>query len=234
MSIDSLSISQLITNTLKTIDQNKALNNSKISGETFAQLLSEVLLQSELESAQNDSSNLFNGSLSTLFSSLSLDPSELSVSRIQPLLEETGLPIQETNTDATNLNANLKGVLTGSGDLFIKAGETYGVSPELLAAISMHETGNGISNAAKFKYNVAGMMGKDGLKTYVSIEESIMDLARNLKENYINEGKTSVAEIGAKYAPVGAENDPNNLNNYWVTGVQNYFDILTNKEADFA
>jgi hypothetical protein len=226
--MDINSIAPLLINTLNSINQ----KNSKVSNETFASLLSEVLLQSELDNSSLDSSSQLDSGLTTLFSSLGQDPnltSSLSTIENEPSVSS----LQSTDSSVASLNAHLKGALANNGDLFVKAGEMFQVSPALLAAISMHETGNGTSNAARFKYNVAGMMGKDGLKTYSSIEESILDMARNLKHNYIDAGKNTIAQIGAKYAPIGATNDPTGLNNNWVTGVQQYFNMMTN-EADLA
>lgn len=128
--------------------------------------------------------------------------------------------------DSGKINQVLEGKLEGMGDAFVKAGRKYNINPALLVAISQHETGNGKSRAAHEKNNIAGMMGSHGLKTYASVEESIMDMARNLSHNYLETGLTTIPQIGAKYAPVGASNDPNNLNNYWVTVVTKYFNRL--------
>lgn len=124
------------------------------------------------------------------------------------------------------LNSLLGGKLKNAAQYFIEAGKQYDIHPGLLAAISMHETGNGKSRAANERLNVAGMMGKSGLKTYSSIEESIFDMARNLRKNYLNQGKDTIEKIGAKYAPIGASNDPTNLNTHWVNGVSKYFNKI--------
>ncbi|RNF38775.1 glucosaminidase domain-containing protein [Planococcus salinus] len=124
------------------------------------------------------------------------------------------------------LENTLDGKLSGSAVHFINAGKKYDIDPNLLSAIAIHETGNGSSRAANEKNNVAGMMGKNGLRSYGSVEESIFDMARNLRQNYLDQGKTTVAEIGAKYAPVGAANDPTGLNNHWTTGVSRQLNNL--------
>lgn len=124
------------------------------------------------------------------------------------------------------LNQVLDGKLEGMGQVFIHVGKLYNVDPALLAAISQHETGNGQSHAAYEKNNVAGMMGANGLKSYSSVEASIMDMARNISKNYLQKGFTSIAKIGAKYAPIGADNDPTGLNHDWVTGVTKYYNQL--------
>ncbi|MDR7235713.1 glucosaminidase domain-containing protein [Neobacillus drentensis] len=141
-----------------------------------------------------------------------------------PLKSDKPLRFQESSSD--KLNQVLGGKLTGMGDVFVSAGKRYNVNPALLISIAQHETGNGKSYAAINKNNVAGMMGVNGLKSYSSVEDSIMDMARNLSKNYIGTGLTTISKIGAKYAPIGADNDPNGLNNQWVTGVTKFFDRL--------
>lgn len=199
------------------LGDSKLSNLSGLTSSSFEQLLEQVLLQTELN--QKTTSNP--------------DITSLLFTRLSSVVPQTRAEVPQSasltakTTSSNNLNAHLKGVLQNTGHLFAEAGKKYDIDPALLAAISIHETGNGTSNAARFKFNVAGMMGKNGLKSYSSIEESIFDMARNLKQNYIDKGKLTIAQIGAKYAPIGAANDPTKLNNHWVTGVQRYFDTLT-------
>lgn len=124
------------------------------------------------------------------------------------------------------LDEQLGGKLSGAAVHFIEAGKKYDIDPKLLSAIAVHETGNGTSRAANEKNNIAGMMGKNGLRSYETVADSIYDMARNLRQNYLNQGKESIAQIGAKYAPVGAANDPTGLNNHWTTGVQRFYNTL--------
>jgi len=121
------------------------------------------------------------------------------------------------------LDNSLEGKLSGTATHFINAGKKYDIDPGLLSAIAIHETGNGSSKAVNEKNNVAGMMGKTGLRSYASVEDSIFDMARNLRQNYLNQGKDTIAKIGAKYAPIGVANDPTGLNNHWTTGVNRHF-----------
>ena len=131
-------------------------------------------------------------------------------------------PVQFLKLDST-----LEGKLSGTATHFINAGKQYDIDPGLLSAIAIHETGNGSSRAVNEKNNVAGMMGKNGLRSYTSVEESIFDMARNLRENYLNHGKDTIEKIGAKYAPIGVANDPTGLNNHWTTGVNRHFNNLS-------
>ncbi|OZS78414.1 hypothetical protein CF394_06555 [Tetzosporium hominis] len=117
------------------------------------------------------------------------------------------------------MEKHLSGKLSGTAKDFITAGQKYNLNPLFLAAIAQHETGNGSSRAILEKNNVAGMMGRNGLRTYSTLQESIDGMASNLRRNYLNQGLTTISQIGAKYAPVGASNDPTGLNNHWVTGV---------------
>lgn len=121
------------------------------------------------------------------------------------------------------LNSNLGGALKNSGDVFASVGKKYGIDPALLAAIAVHETGNGTSKAIKNKNNVGGMMGKSGLMTFSSLEEGIDKMASNLKRNYFDKGLTTIEQIQKKYAPNGAANDPTGLNQHWVGGVSKYY-----------
>jgi len=125
------------------------------------------------------------------------------------------------------LENSLEGKLSGTAVHFINAGKKYDIDPGLLSAIAIHETGNGSSRTVNEKNNVAGMMGKNGLRSYQSVEDSIFDMARNLRQNYLDQGKDTIAAIGAKYAPVGAANDPTGLNNHWTKGVSRQLDNLT-------
>lgn len=113
------------------------------------------------------------------------------------------------------------GLLKGKEHLFNKYGEKYGVDPTLALAISMFETGNGTSSLLKNKNNAGGMYdSKNGtFFKFDSIEQGIESMIKNLQKNYISQGLTSIAAIQKKYAPNGANNDPNGLNKYWTDGV---------------
>jgi hypothetical protein len=94
------------------------------------------------------------------------------------------------------------------------------VEPALLKAVIFHETGNmkfpGAPSAKK-KNNFGGiMLPKGGLRTYATPEEGIAAVAKLLGGKY--KGK-SIADIAKNYAPVGAANDPNNLNANWIKAV---------------
>lgn len=131
-----------------------------------------------------------------------------------------------SSVTADQLNSKFKGALYGHGQDFIDAGQKYGIDPAFLAAISMHETGNGSSNAINRQNNVAGMMGKNGLMSFDSIQDGINAEAANLVKLYINDGLLTPEQIQKRYAPVGAANDPNGLNSDWLNGVVQFWKQL--------
>ena len=128
---------------------------------------------------------------------------------------------------AAQLNAQLGGTLAGKGKAFVDAGKLHNIDPAFLAAVAMHETGNGTSNASKTKNNVGGMMkSSGGLMTFTSINEGITSMASNLRRLYVNQGLVTVDAIQKKYAPSGAANDPTGLNNNWVKGVNKFLGMF--------
>lgn len=126
-------------------------------------------------------------------------------------------------TTAAKLNEHLGGKFAGKGQAFVDAAKKHGVDPALLGAIAMHETGNGTSNAVRNKNNPGGLMNPKTkwktLQRFSTLEKGIDAMARNLKRNYIDKGLTTPTQIGKKYAPIGAANDPGGRNKYWVGSV---------------
>ena len=188
------------------------------SSDFFQAILQSILLEGE--SSDPPQPQLSNGSI--LAGTTPILDNIKDFSHI--LKSTTSLDFSEVSLE--KLNSTLKGKLSNLAEQFVEVGRTYNINPNLLASVAMHETGNGKSQAAYEKNNIAGMMGKNGLRHYDSVAESISDMARNLRKNYLDKGLDSIAKIGAKYAPVGANNDPTGLNNHWVKGVNNFFGTL--------
>ncbi|MRB61831.1 conjugal transfer protein, partial [Bacillus thuringiensis] len=51
-----------------------------------------------------------------------------------------------------------------------------------------------------------------------TLHEGLDVMAKNLYKLYISQGFTTIPQLGAKYAPVGASNDPQGMNKDWVPG----------------
>ncbi|HJV45783.1 MAG TPA: glucosaminidase domain-containing protein [Bacillota bacterium] len=203
---------------------------------SFARILSQLMedrepSDSSFSPIQTDVLNIPNlAPRDVIYSPISTKPSQYPTTRVYPTqasAQTSGLTSTSQLNQAARLNEILKGKLEGTGELFVSAGQRFGVNPALLASISMHETGNGSSRAAHERNNISGTMTSSGLKNYSTVEESIMDMARNIRKNYLDEGLTSIQQIGNKYAPIGAENDPTSLNQYWVSQVTKNFKSFT-------
>ena len=96
-------------------------------------------------------------------------------------------------------------------------------------AISKWETGSYTSNAFITMNNVGGNFCQGKLLTFNTLEDGINYFLNNLKNNYFDLGLNTLEKIQPKYCPIGAENDPNNLNQYWLDGVTNMYLQLTGK-----
>lgn len=98
------------------------------------------------------------------------------------------------------LDMFLTGVLKGKGKQFCKAQEKYGVNATFLVGIANLESGRGLSDVAKTHNNIAGMKTSKGYLKYKTVDDCIDSLAANIKENYINEGYTTIGKINKKYS----------------------------------
>lgn len=110
-----------------------------------------------------------------------------------------------------------------------KVAQNYGVDWRLAIAISMHETGKYTSVAFNDNNNVGGNFRNGSLMVFEDLDKGIDFFISNLKTKYIDLELDTIEEISVKYAPIGADNDPNNLNQYWVSGVTKYYKELGGK-----
>lgn len=67
------------------------------------------------------------------------------------------------------------------------------------------------------------------LINYNSLEEGIVAFLSNLKNNYFDVGLDTLDKIQPKYCPIGAVNDPNGLNKYWLNGTKKMYNELISK-----
>lgn len=138
----------------------------------------------------------------------------------------TLVPVADPTAAATPLTG-LPEPLAPYASTFEEAGRKYGIDPKLLAAIAIHETGGGTSPAFRNKNNAMGISNDSGVVAQESVEASIEKMARSLtRPGGYYDGKNTIAEIGAVYAPKGARNDPRDLNKYWPTKVAEYYAAL--------
>ncbi|MCU0695636.1 MAG: peptidoglycan-binding protein [Myxococcaceae bacterium] len=110
---------------------------------------------------------------------------------------------------------------------FLEAARTHDLDPRVLVAISKFETGNWTSAAFRNKNNAMGVSNARGPIAFARAEDSIERMARVLaspRGPYRN--ATTIGQVGAIYAPVGASNDPNGTNGYWPRSVGRLTDEL--------
>lgn len=101
----------------------------------------------------------------------------------------------------------------------------------LVVAISKHETGNWTSSLYKENNNFGGIYNSKDKKfySYESNEKGLQAFVNLLKNNYFGKGLNTIEEIGAKYCPVGASNDPKGINQHWVPKVTQYYNNYLGK-----
>lgn len=124
---------------------------------------------------------------------------------------------------AANIDAYLAGKgspMAGQGSAFLASGGRWQVDPRLLVAIAGAESAFGTITCAPF--NAWGYGCPNGPYEFTSWADGIDTVAEGLRTNYLAEGRTSVALINLKYAPVGAANDPTGLNNHWTINVSRF------------
>lgn len=120
--------------------------------------------------------------------------------------------------------------MTGQGSAFVASGGRWQIDPRLLVAIAGAESSFGGITCAPF--NAWGWGCPNGPYRFESWADGIDTVAKGLRTNYLSEGRTSVALIHQKYAPVAAANDPTGLNNYWTVNVSRFLVELGGDPGD--
>ncbi|MGG0177965.1 SH3 domain-containing protein [Gottfriedia acidiceleris] len=92
---------------------------------------------------------------------------------------------------ASNVKSGVKSILTGQGQLFIDAGNKYGVNALYLAAHAIHESGFGTSQISLGKNNLFGFGSYDATPyiasyKFMSVQENVEYIARSIKSTYLN------------------------------------------------
>lgn len=125
---------------------------------------------------------------------------------------------------ATQLDSYLAGKgspLAGHGNTFVYQSTAVGLDPRLLVAISGAETSFGTYGPSQTIHNPFGM--GPGI-VYPSWDDSIASAARNLGGSlYKGAGLVTIAQIQRRWAPIGATNDPTQLNSNWYRNVSRYY-----------
>lgn len=138
-------------------------------------------------------------------------------------------PLGLTCTAPTDARA-LETLLTGAGspmapwaESLVAAASAVDLDPRAVVAIAAHETLLATYRPSQEINNPFGLgPGWAFDDNGAAIERAIAVLDRY----YLAEGRDTIATIGPKWAPIGADNDPDGLNNHWVAGVSVYYRAL--------
>jgi hypothetical protein len=103
--------------------------------------------------------------------------------------------------------------LVGLGDVFVREGVANGIDPRALVAIARAESSLGSDSGARARNNAFGWGPH---RTFSSWEENIATVARGLRTGYLDDGLVTLPQIQQRYAPLGAGNDPTDLNSNWL------------------
>lgn len=133
----------------------------------------------------------------------------------------TAAPMSVTAAELDSYLASQGSPMAGQGAAFVASGAVWKMDPRLLVAIAGAESSFGKITCGPF--NAWGYGCPNNPFGWSSWADAIDTVTKGLRTNYLGEGRTSVALIQQKYAPSGASNDPNGLNNYWVTNVSRFY-----------
>jgi cell wall-associated NlpC family hydrolase len=109
------------------------------------------------------------------------------------------------------------------------AANKYRIDPRLIVAVSGGETSFGKAGPGPRRFNAWGI-GPG--RAYGSWSQGIDAAAKLLRDGYIGQGLTSLSAIQQKWAPLGAGNDPSNLNSNWTRTIGSFYSDLGGDPAD--
>ena len=119
-----------------------------------------------------------------------------------------------------NLLVRAGSPLAGEGATFVREARRVGIDPRALVAIAAHETILLTYGPSRLIRNPFGLGPGWHFDSHAA---AIARAATTLERYYLPEGRTTLAAIGAKWAPLGVANDPTNLNRHWAGGVGTYY-----------
>lgn len=138
----------------------------------------------------------------------------------------------EININQLNKKLSSAGKMSGTGDIIVRVAKRNNIDPIIFSAIMLHETGFGSSNAIRNYNNPGGMMNPatnwSTLIKYPSLEVGYESTAKTISRLMNKGGLSTIEQLGAVYAPIGASNDPTGLNRFWAPNVNRLVNELKN------
>lgn len=118
------------------------------------------------------------------------------------------------------------GAFKGKRTTFEHASAKHNVDPVLMIAISIHETAWGTSRVLLEHNNPSGQMRGNQIIHFDSLEDGLEMTGQTLNNLWNERGLNTIEKLGSAYAPVGAGNDPTNLNIHWVPTIHKFIEEL--------
>ncbi|MEB5953126.1 peptidoglycan DD-metalloendopeptidase family protein [Enterococcus innesii] len=118
------------------------------------------------------------------------------------------------------------GAFKGKRAAFEHASAKHNFDPVLMIAISIHETAWGTSRALLEHNNPSGQMRGNQIIHFDSLEDGLEMTGQTLYNLWNESGLNTIEKLGSAYAPVGAGNDPTNLNIHWVPTIHKFIEEL--------
>ena len=110
--------------------------------------------------------------------------------------------------------------LSGQGATIVSTASAADIDPRAIVAIAAHETMLETYAPSRIIRNPFGL--GPGM-TFASEADAVAKAVQVLRDYYLPEGRDTIPEIGAKWAPSGVANDPGRLNDHWTSGVSQYY-----------
>ena len=175
-----------------------------------------------------DKKELKNRNIDFVAIATTIDNDEVAIVTDEDIEIEEVEEIEKEEKEETADNCNLGTIECKIYNKGIEKGMTK-KQAILAVAISKHETGKWTSNAFKTKNNFGGIMKSGSLASYDSFDAGLERFINLLNDRYYAQGLNSIEKIQPVYAPIGAKNDPNDLNSNWIKGVTKYYNEYLNK-----
>lgn len=123
-----------------------------------------------------------------------------------------------------------RGVLVDKEQYTIAAAQKAGVNPAIFAAIMANESGWGTSHAVRYDNNPSGQMRGSHVMHFSSLEKGIDVTVETLHNLVVVRGLSTLPDLQTAYAPIGADNDPTNMNSGWIANVVSIAKMFMTKE----
>ena len=118
-------------------------------------------------------------------------PSNLTAEQLNSIIDEQLSTIGESYTK-----------FSGIGESLVKMEQETGVNALFCLSVGSLESGHGTSYAAESKNNLFGLIGNSGnLMSFDSVDECVMYWGELIRDNYMDNGRTTVSSIQSKYCP---------------------------------